>query len=195
MQARCEARPDVGGDRVSVGPRKPAVIGVESFTRGVLARRRLVVVLWVVLTLVGLALSGPRSMRSTSGSACQVARAGRPTSRSSSGHGNGGDQLPLLAVVALAADARNRPRVRNDLRRIEAPDAGQHPGFRIVGIQLDRRRGLSFWNDGGVAFACASPPSPDPFGGNVALAKRLEQRMASVEVAGAPVPVRRASTR
>ena len=43
-----------------MGSRKPAVSSIESFTRGVLARRRLVDVLWLVVTVVGLA-SGPET--------------------------------------------------------------------------------------------------------------------------------------
>lgn len=163
---------------------------MDRLTHIVLAHKKPVVTAWAVLTLIGLALSGPAidaldqrfSVPGREGWEANVEIVKR--------YGNGGDQLPLLTVVELppGADA-DRPRVRAQLRRMEDQMQAAAPGSRIVGFGSTGDDAF-LSDDGRVAFAYAlPPPGTDPFGGNVPLAQQLERRMANVEVAGSPVRV------
>ncbi len=159
---------------------------MDQLTRTVLAHKKLVVLAWVVLTLIGLAMSGA-AVSALDQRFSVPGREGWDTNvEIVEKYGNGGDQLPLLTVVELPQGAGT---VRDDLRRMEREMQAAVPGARVAGFGSTGDAAFNS-DDGRVTFAYAFPePSDDPFGGNKAAVKRLEQRMEAVEVAGAEVRV------
>jgi putative drug exporter of the RND superfamily len=170
--------------------RQPSGTFIERLTRTVLAHKKLVVLAWVVLTLTGIAMSSSAidaldqrfSVPGREGWDTNVEIVDR--------YGNGGDQLPLLAVVELPQGANtDQPQVRDDLQRMEREMQAAVPGARIAGFGSTGDAAFNS-DDGRVTFAYAFPEqSDDPFGGNKATAERLEQRMEPIDVAGAEVRV------
>src|ERR1700726_2210442 len=91
-------------------------------TRWVLAHKRLIVIFWVALTLVGMASAGSATKslkqkfsvpgKEGGGKNQQIAR---------DSHGTGGNSAPLLPVVTLPpAHAVDSPAVLGELRAVEA---------------------------------------------------------------------------
>jgi putative drug exporter of the RND superfamily len=159
---------------------------MDQLTRIVLAHKKLVVLGWVVLTLIGIA-SSSAAIAALDQRFSVPGREGWDTSvEIVEKYGNGGDQLPLLAVVELPDGAAA---ARDDLRRMEREMQAALPGARVAGFGSTGDRAFNS-RDGRVTFAYAFPaPSDDPFGGNKAAVAQLEQRMAALEVAGAEVRV------
>jgi RND superfamily putative drug exporter len=163
---------------------------MEPLTRIVLAHKKLIVLAWVVLTLIGLATSGA-AINSLDQRFSVPGREGWDTNvEIVEKYGNGGDALPLLTVVELPQRASaDQPEVRDDLRRMEHAMQATVPGARVAGFGSTGDAAFNSAN-GRVSFAYAFlPPSGDSFGGNKGAVEQLEQRMKSVEVAGAGVRV------
>ena len=95
---------------------------MESLTRWVLAHKRIVVIFWLVLTIVGMASAGSASKAlkqkfSVPGKEGWVAN--QQIARDF--HGTGGNNSPLLPVVTLpAGNGRLLPGVSGELRSLEA---------------------------------------------------------------------------
>lgn len=161
---------------------------MDQLTRTVLAHKKLVVLAWVVLTLVGIATSSA-AIDALDQRFSVPGREGWDTNvEIVEEYGNGGDQLPLVAVVELPQGV-DQLGVRDDLRRMEREMQAALPGARVAGFG-STGDGAFNSDDGRVTFAYAFPtPSDDPFGGNKNAVKRLEQRLRDVEVAGAEVRV------
>jgi RND superfamily putative drug exporter len=163
---------------------------IERLTGVVLAHKKLVVLAWIALTMIGLATSSSAinaldqrfSVPGREGWDANVEIVEK--------YGNGGDALPLLTVVELPQGAStDEPEVRDDLRRMERAMQAAVPGARVAGFGSTGDSAFNSEN-GRVSFAYAFlPRSDDAFGGNKNAVEQLEQRMEDVEVAGAPVRV------
>ena len=163
---------------------------MSGLTRWVLAHKRIVVVSWVLLTVVGIAAAGPASdalsqkfsVPGKEGYETNVAIADRY------GH-PGGDTAPLLPVVTLPSGKTvDSPGVRADLRAIEARIKRTLPGARIASYASTGDRAFVSAN-GRTTFVIAYPPR-DPnaaFGENPDAEKAARAALRGVTVDGAPV--------
>jgi len=163
-----------------------------TLTRWVLAHKRMVVALWVALTLIGMASAGSAS-EALKQKFSVPGKEGFVTNQriAREFHGTGGSHAPLLAVVTLPAGQAPGSRVAlTGLRAVEARLARTLPGARIAGyastgssafLSADRR----------TTFVIAYPP-PEPkqaFEENPEAAKHASAAIDGMRVAGAPVRV------
>jgi RND superfamily putative drug exporter len=159
-------------------------------TRWVLAHKRIVVVFWLVVTLIGMASSGSAS-KALKQKFSVPGKEGWVTNQHIAGdfRGTGGNNAPLLPVVTLPAGQSVRsPRVRGELRSVEASLQRALPGSRVASYASTGNPAFVS-KDGRTTFVVAYPP-PDakqPFGENPEAAKRAARALAGATVAGAPV--------
>lgn len=163
---------------------------MESLTRWVLAHRRPVVGVWVVLTLVGIVLAGPAAS-SMKQKFSVPGREGWEANQSIAHafRGTGGNGAPLVPVVTLPAGRTARdPAVRRDLAAVERKLARALPGARVASAASTDPAAFSS-RDGRTTFVVAYPtPDPDePFGDNPKAEKRARAALRGATVAGAPV--------
>jgi RND superfamily putative drug exporter len=160
------------------------------FTRWVLAHKRLVVIFWVGLTLVGMASAGSAT-KSLKQKFSVPGKEGWVTNQQIARdfHGTGGNSAPLLPVVTLPAGRSvDSPAVLGELRAVEARLQRALPGTRVAGYPSTGNRAFVS-KDGRTTFIVAyAPPDPSqPFGDNPKAAKRASAALAGVTVAGAPL--------
>jgi putative drug exporter of the RND superfamily len=163
---------------------------MTSLTRWVLAHKRIVVVFWVGLTLVGMASAGSAT-KALKQKFSVPGREGYETNQQIQRefHGTGGNGVPLLAVVTLPAGTSvSSPAVEHGLRGVESRLEQVLPGTRLAGyastgdptfLSADRQ----------TTFVVAYPP-PDrtqAFEANPNAAKRASAALAGTSIAGAPV--------
>ena len=163
---------------------------MSSLTRWVLAHKRTVVITWIVLTIAGIAASGPAtkaldpefSVPNKEGWETNVAIAKHY-------HGTGGDTAPLVPVVTLPkGTSANSPAVRADLKKMDGALARALPGSRVASYaSTGDRTFLS--KDGRTTFAVVYPtPDPDSaFGENPKAEKAASAALKGTTVAGQPV--------
>ncbi len=163
---------------------------MSSLTRWVLAHKRIVVGLWVALTIAGAAAAGPAtdalepefSVPNKEGWETNVAIAERY-------RGTGGDTAPLVPVVTLPeGQSVDSPAVRSDLARIDARLREALPAARIASY-ASTRDDTFVSDDGATTFAIVYPqPDPDSaFGENPAAEKAASAALEGATVAGRPV--------
>jgi putative drug exporter of the RND superfamily len=163
---------------------------MERLTRWTLAHRKLVVLTWVVLTVVGIATAGAAT-KAMDQKFTVPGREGWETNQEIARlyKGTGGDTAPLMPVVTVPAGKRaTDPAVRAQLRSVESRVARAVPGSRVAGYGSTGSRSF-LSKDGRTAFAVAYPPL-DPtnaFGGNAKAEKRARVALRGATVAGAPV--------
>jgi putative drug exporter of the RND superfamily len=163
---------------------------VSSLTRWVLAHKRIVVSLWVALTIAGAAAAGPAtdalepefSVPDKEGWETNVAIAERY-------RGTGGDTAPLVPVVTLPeGQSVDSPAVRSDLERIDARLQEALPAARIASYASTRDD--TFVSDDGTTTFAVVYPQPDPdsaFGENPKAEKAASAALEGATVAGRPV--------
>jgi len=163
---------------------------LSSLTRWVLAHKRIVVGLWVALTIAGMAAAGPAtdalepefSVPDKEGWETNVAIAERY-------RGTGGDTSPLVPVVTLPqGESVDSPAVRSDLARIDARLQEALPAARIASYSSTRDD--TFVSDDGTTVFAIVYPQPDPnsaFGENPAAEKAASAALEGATVSGAPV--------
>jgi putative drug exporter of the RND superfamily len=163
---------------------------VSSLTRWVLAHKRIVVSLWVALTIAGAAAAGPAtdalepefSVPDKEGWETNVAIAERY-------RGTGGDTAPLVPVVTLPeGQSVDSPAVRSDLERIDARLQEALPAARIASYASTRDD--TFMSDDGTTTFAVVYPQPDPdsaFGENPRAEKAASAALEGATVAGRPV--------
>jgi RND superfamily putative drug exporter len=163
---------------------------LSSLTRWVLAHKRIVVGLWVALTIAGMAAAGPAtdalepefSVPDKEGWETNVAIAERY-------RGTGGDTAPLVPVVTLPeGESVDSPAVRSDLARIDSRLQEALPAARIASYSSTRDD--TFVSDDGTTVFAIVYPQPDPnsaFGENPAAEKAASAALEGATVAGAPV--------
>jgi putative drug exporter of the RND superfamily len=163
---------------------------MASFTRWVLAHRKLVAAVWILLTLVGIATSGAAT-KAMDQKFTVPGREGWETNVAIAEkyRGTGGNGAPLVPVVTLAPGrAATDPAVRGDLKNVEQRIAKTLPGSRIAGYASTGDDAFVS-RDGRTTFVIAyPPPDPDqPFGDNPEAEKKARVALKGATVAGSPV--------
>jgi putative drug exporter of the RND superfamily len=161
-------------------------------TRWVLAHKRIVVIFWLLVTLVGMASAGPAS-KALKQKFSVPGKEGWVTNQQIAHEfrGTGGNSAPLLPVVTLPpGQSASSPAVEAQLRALEARLRQILPGSRVAGY-ADTHNSTFLSRDGRTTFIVAYPaPDPNqPFGDNPNAAKRLTASLRGASVAGAPVHV------
>jgi RND superfamily putative drug exporter len=162
---------------------------MERLTRWVLRHRRLVVITWLLLTIVGIATAGAASKAMDQKFSVPGREGWETTQQISHLYHGTGDSMPLLPVVTLPAGRSVAdPAIRRELRGLEARIAREVPGGRVAGYGSTGDRTFVS-RDGRTAFVVAYPtPAPNqPFGGNAEAEKRVRAALRSATIAGAPV--------
>jgi putative drug exporter of the RND superfamily len=159
-------------------------------TRWVLAHKRIVVLFWVAVTLVGVASAGSAT-KALKQKFSVPGKEGWVTNQQIARdfHGTGGNSAPLLPVVTLpAGQSLSSPTVRAELRAVEARLQSTLPGSRTASY-LTTGNAAFLSKDGRTTFIVAYPP-PDPkqaFNDNPEAAKKATRALSGMTVAGAPV--------
>jgi putative drug exporter of the RND superfamily len=163
---------------------------MEQMTRWTLRHRRLVVIAWLVLTIVGIATVN-NATKAMDQKFSVPGREGWETN-SQIAHiydRTGSDTAPLLPVVTLpAGKSASDPAVRAQLRSLEQKTRKAIPHVRVAGFGSTGSRAF-LSKDGRTAFVIAYPPA-DPtatFGGNPDAEKHLRAALKGATIAGAPV--------
>src|SRR6202163_3366030 len=161
-------------------------------TRWVLAHKRLIVIFWVGLTLVGMASAGSATKAlkqkfSVPGKEGWIAN----QQIAHDFHGTGGNNAPLLPVVTLrGGKSVSASTVQAELAAVEARLERTLPGSRTAGYASTHNPGFVS-KDGRTTFIVSYPP-PDPkqaFNDNPNAAKKATAALSGSSVAGAPVHV------
>jgi RND superfamily putative drug exporter len=161
-------------------------------TRWVLAHKRMIVIFWVLLTLIGMASAGSAT-KALKQKFSVPGKEGWVTNQQIAHdfHGTGGNSAPLLPVVTLpAGHSASSPAVQGELRAVEARLQRTLPGSRVASYASTHNPAF-ISKDGRTTFIVAYPP-PDPkqaFNDNPEAAKKLTRALAGTTVAGAPVHV------
>ncbi|HEX6458513.1 MAG TPA: MMPL family transporter [Thermoleophilaceae bacterium] len=163
---------------------------MERLTRWTLAHRRLVVIGWIVLTIVGIATVN-NAVKAMDQKFSVPGREGWQTNAEISKiyDQTGGDTAPLLPVVTLpAGKSASDPAIRSQLRDLEQRTQKAIPRARVAGYGSTGSRAF-LSKDGRTAFVIAYPPA-DPnatFGGNPNAEKHLRATLKGMTIGGAPV--------
>jgi RND superfamily putative drug exporter len=163
---------------------------VSSLTRWVLAHKRIVGVSWIVLTVAGIAASGPAS-NALDQKFSVPKKEGWETNEAiaRSYNGTGGDTSPLVTVATLPKGGSvDSPKVKSDLTRLDSKLGKALPGSRIASYASTGDRTFVS-DDGDTTFALVYPqPDPDSaFGDNPKAEKDARAAIAGATVGGAPV--------
>jgi RND superfamily putative drug exporter len=159
-------------------------------TRWVLAHKRIVVLFWVAVTLIGMASAGSAT-KALKQKFSVPGKEGWVTNEQIAHQfrGTGGNNSPLLPVVTLpAGKSVNSPGVASELRAVEARLQKALPGSRTASYLTTGNR--AFLSKDGRTTFIVTYPLPDPkesFDNNPEAAKRATRALAGSTVAGAPV--------
>src|SRR3954468_9180462 len=161
---------------------------MTAITRWVLAHKRIVIASWIILTLVGGAVSGPAS-KALKQKFSVPGKEGWQTNQQIAKlyKGTGDNSAPMVPVVKLPAGTTAQD-AKGDLLSLERKMAQTLPGARVAGYGSTGDR--SFVSpDGHTVYAVAYPlPDPDqPFGDNPKAEKQLRAALKGYTVGGAPV--------
>jgi RND superfamily putative drug exporter len=165
---------------------------VAAITRWVLAHKRIVVLFWVVLTVVGIATVN-KATQAMDQKFSVPGKEGWETNVAITQHfqGTGGDTAPIVPVVTLPdGKTVNSPGIDAQLKQLDKRLEQALPGARIASYASTGNR--TFVSpDERTTFAIVYPqPDPDAqFGENPDAAKDARAAMRDFSVAGAPVHV------
>ncbi len=161
---------------------------MTAITRWVLAHKRLVVAGWIILTLLGGAVSGPAS-KALKQKFSVPGKEGWQTNQQIAKlyKGTGDNAAPLLPVVKLPAGTTAQ-QAKGDLASLERKMSQALPSARVAGYGSTGNKAFVS-ADGRTVYAIAYPlPDPDqPFGDNPKAEKKLAAALKGATVAGAPV--------
>jgi RND superfamily putative drug exporter len=163
---------------------------MSSITRWVLGHRRIVAVLWIAVTVVGIATVS-ESTKSFSTEFSVPGREGYQTNQAIAGrYHQGGQFAPLMAVVTLPPGTPvSSPAVRSGLVNVTAKLRAALPGARIASYASTGSRAFVS-ADGRTTFVLAHPlPDKEAFGTNTKAAGRAAAVLTGATIAGAPVHV------
>ncbi|MFL5891828.1 MAG: MMPL family transporter [Solirubrobacterales bacterium] len=165
---------------------------MSSITRWVLAHKRIVVLFWVLLTVVGIATVN-QATKAMDQKFSVPGKEGWETNVAITEHfhGTGGDTAPIVPVVTLPQGKTiNSPGVDAQLANVDKELHQALPGARVASYTSTGNKAFVS-EDGRTTFAIVYPqPDPDAaFGENLDAAKDARAAMSSVTVAGAPVHV------
>ncbi|MGH2892528.1 MAG: MMPL family transporter, partial [Solirubrobacteraceae bacterium] len=159
-----------------------------SITRWVLAHRRTVAILWVLVTVVGIASVGS----ATNALSDQFSVPGHEGYETNTAitrtFGTGGNSAPLVAVVTLPPNATvDSPVVKAGLSSVAARIARVVPHARTASFASTGDRAFVS-HDGRTTFVLAyPPPTPGSFGQNPQALKATRAALSGVTIAGRPV--------
>ncbi|HEV3229910.1 MAG TPA: MMPL family transporter, partial [Solirubrobacteraceae bacterium] len=159
-------------------------------TRWVLAHKRVIVVFWLAVTLVGIASAGS-STKALKQKFSVPGKEGWVTNTQIQRdfHGTGGNSAPLVPVVTLPAGSTvDSPAVKTGLDQVAAKLEGVLPGTRLASYATTHNPAFVS-KDGRTTFLVAYPP-PDPsqpFNDNPKAAKKAKAALQGMTIAGAPV--------
>src|SRR5919201_6949699 len=161
---------------------------MEQLTRWVLRHRRLVVAIWLVVTIVGIpTVSKPVAAMDQKFSV--PGREGWVTNTEIADiyDNTGRDTSPLLEVVTVPP-GQSAASFRGDLKSLETQAAKVIPKARIAGYGSTGSKAF-LSKDGRTAFTIIYPPEDPkaPFGGNPDAEKGLRKAMSGDTIGGAPV--------
>jgi RND superfamily putative drug exporter len=161
---------------------------MSSLTRWVLAHKRIVVGLWVALTIAGVAAAGPASEALDQEFSVPDKEGWQTNIAIQSEYGGTGDTAPLVPVVTLPkGETVDSPGVRADLTRVDRALERAIPQARVASYGSTGDDAFVS-DDGRTAFALVyPPPSEDEFGDNPEAARKAEAALADLTVAGQPV--------
>ena len=164
---------------------------MSSLTRWVLAHKRTVVLSWVVLTIAGVAASGPAT-DALDPEFSVPNKEGWETNVTIEQHyrGTGGDTSPLVPVVKLPQGTRaDSPSVRADLAKVDRELEKALPGSRVASRTPRPATRPSSRTTAGPPSALVYPqPDPDSaFGENPQAEKAASAALKGTTVAGQPV--------
>jgi RND superfamily putative drug exporter len=161
---------------------------MTTITRFVLRHKRAVSVVWVLITLAGIA-----TVKSTTNSLSKsFSNPGRESyvtdQRILRLYGNGGQHAPLVAVVTLPGPtAISSPAVLAGLRGVEDRLREALPGTRTASFASTGSRAFVS-SDSRTTFVLAfPPPDNESFGNNTRAAKTAARVLAGDRIGGAPV--------
>jgi RND superfamily putative drug exporter len=165
---------------------------VSSLTRWVLAHKRIVVVIWVALTIAGTGASGPAIDGLEPGFSVPNKEGWETNEAIAARYGDtGGDTAPLLPVVTLPAGKTvDSPGIKAELAVIDERLREALPGARIASFASTGDR--TFVSDDGRTIFSLAYPRPEPnsqWGEAPKAAKAAAGALEGVTVAGAPVRV------
>ncbi len=163
---------------------------MSSLTRWVLAHKRIVVALWVALTIAGMAAAGPAT-DALEPEFSVPDKEGWETNQQIAAlyQGTGGDASPLIPVVTLPeGESVDSPAVLADLERIDQRVVEALPNARVASY-ASTGDDTFVSEDGSTTFAVVYP-QPDPnsaFGENPAAEEATSAALEGATVAGDPV--------
>jgi RND superfamily putative drug exporter len=163
---------------------------VSALTRWVLAHKRTVVLTWIVLTVAGVAASGPAT-DALDPEFSVPNKEGWETNREIEQRygGTGGNTSPLIPVVTLPeGESVDSPGVRADLARLDRQLSEALPGSRVASYASTGDD--TFVSDDGRTVFSVIYPQPDPnsvFGENPQAEKKASALLEDARVAGQPV--------
>ena len=163
---------------------------MSSLTRWVLAHKRTVVLGWIVLTIAGVAASGPAT-DALDPEFSVPNKEGWETNRTIEQRygGTGGNTSPLIPVVTLPeGKSVDSPGVRSELAKLDRELNEALPGSRVASYASTSDQTFVS-EDGRTTFAVVYPrPDPDSvFGENPQAEKKASAVLAKATVAGQPV--------
>ena len=132
---------------------------MTALTRWVLAHKKLVVAVWAVLTIAGIAAVGPANRSFEQQFTIPGKEAFAANSRIAAAYGNGGDVAPLVPVVSLPAGRTvDSPGVAADLASALARIRDAVPHSRVASYASTHDRGFVS-ADGRTTFALVYIPA------------------------------------
>jgi putative drug exporter of the RND superfamily len=162
---------------------------MTALSRWVLVHKKVVVALWVVLAVAGMAAMGPADRSFQQQFNLPGTEAFAANSRIAQTYGNGGDIAPLVPVVALPRGTNvDSPGVRAELGRALSKITAVVPHARVASyVSTGDRSFVS--KDGRATFALIYTPAAGGVDPGQAEARAAERAVQNLTVAGAPVQV------
>src|SRR3954452_20815475 len=163
---------------------------MATLTRWVLSHQRLVIVLWLVLALVGLATAG-KATKGVDQRFTVPHREGWEASHFiATKYKTGGETLPLLPVVRLPAGKTvDSPGIKAQIAQIDRKAEQSVPGSRVASYASTGSRAFVS-KDGRTAFSVVySVPQDNAFGDDTKSIVNLRDGLKGATVGGQPVRV------
>ena len=162
---------------------------MTTLTRWVLAHKKLVVVLWVALTVAGVAAIGPANRSFEQQFTLPGTEAFAANSQIAATYGSGGDVAPIVPVVSLPAGRTvDSPGVTAELTSALARIRAAIPHSRVASYASTHDRGFVS-ADGRTTFALVYIPAIGGVNPGQAEARAAQAAVTGVSVGGAPVRV------
>ncbi len=161
---------------------------MTSIVRWSLNHKRLVVAIWLLLTIAGIG-SANKATKALSDQYSNPGHESYTTNQTiAAKFGNGGSGAPMLAVVTLPAAASvTSHAVTAELQSVDSRIEHAVPGVRVASYASTRNPAFVS-HDGRTTFVIAyPPPTPGAYGTSPAAVKAADAALRGVTIEGAPV--------